>query len=533
MAGSGHGMAEKTGGDFMKLNELFQSNMVLQQGKPCLIWGTARPGTRITATIQGKTVTVIVSENEAASDEAGDTNEKSSEEAAWMVRLPALTVSASERLLISDGTEEILLENVAVGEVWIAGGQSNMEFWMHYEKHLQEEKPVCENPLIRFYDVPKIAYDGQREEFDYSQMAVWRTCSEENIDYFTGVGYYFAKKLQRDLGIPIGIIGCNWGGTTSSVWMKEESVKKVGQPWIADHEQAMNGRDMEEFWTLMHGYAENDTGRPFENEFNNLVLYKTPPDDEMMQYFIRTYTEGKARPDLMGIMPSTFPGALYEHMLRPLSPVAVRGVIWYQGESDEPHADIYGRMLKQLVEDWRELWEEKIPFLMVQLPGYESWFGTPQTQYNELREAQKWAADNIDNCWITSISDVGEQYDIHPKDKKTPGERLALLAEGKVYGEQLLCEAPYPSEVAIDGDEIRIRFEHASGGLVTEGEKLHALELVPEQDFSWHIEGEELVLVVPHLRADTKIRFAKQLFYQVNLKNRAGIPAMPFEYEME
>ena len=124
------------------------------------------------------------------------------------------------------------------------------------------------------------------------------------------------------------------------------------------------------------------------------------------------------------------------------------------------------------------------------------------------------------------------QYDIHPKDKKTPGERLALLAEGKVYGMELLCEAPYPSHITVEAEKVRIHFDNASGGLVLDGEKLSALEVIPNQDFSWKIEGEDLVLSVPELRMDTQIRFAKQQFYQVNLKNMAGIPAMPFEYKI-
>ena len=514
-------MAEKTGGIGMKVNELFQSNMVLQQGKPCFVWGTAKAGEEITVTIQGKMASCVV-----------ERQEQPDFDAKWMVKLPALTVSEAESMHISNGTEEILLENIAVGEVWIAGGQSNMEFWMHYEEHFEEEKKICKNGLIRFFDVPKVAYEGQREEFDYSRMAVWRTCTEENLEYYSGVGYFFAKKLQRDLKIPVGIIGCNWGGTTSSVWMKEESVRKVGQPWIADHEKAKEAWNMGEYWEFMHGFEGNNMGNPFENFFNNLVLYQTPPDEEMQQYFVKAYTEGTMSPELMALGVSSFPGVLYEKMLKAVAPFGIRGAIWYQGESDEPHAEIYDQMMIQLIADWRELWGEEFPFLMVQLPGYDSWFGTPQTRYNELREAQKRAAGCVDNCWLASISDAGMQYDIHPKDKKTPGERLALLAEGKVYGMELLCEAPYPSHITVEAEKVRIHFDNASGGLVLDGEKLNALELIPNQDFSWKIEGEDLVLSVPELRKDTQIRFAKQQFYQVNLKNMAGIPAMPFEYKI-
>lgn len=509
-------MVEKTGGISLKVNELFQSNMILQQGKPCCVWGTAQAGEKITVSIQGKTASVI-------------TDKK----AEWMVQVPPLTMSEEETMCISNGIEKILLTNIAVGEVWIAGGQSNMEFWMHYEKHFQEEKQVCHNPLIRFYDVPEIAYNGQREEFDYSKMAVWRTCTEENLDYFSGVGYFFAKKLQHDLKVPVGIIGCNWGGTTASAWMKKESVQKVGKPWIADHEKAKESWNMDEYWKTMHGYAGNNTGNPFESPANDLLLYKTPSQEEIQKFFDTVYKSGFFDPKLLTLGVSSFPGVLYEHMLKAIVPFGIRGVIWYQGESDEPHADIYDKMLTQLISDWRELWKEEFPFLMVQLPGYESWLDGPQTRYNELREAQKKTADTVINCWLTSISDAGEQFDIHPKDKKTPGQRLALLAEGKVYGMDLLCEAPYPVDITVEEDKIRIHFDNAFGGLVVDGENLSAMEIIPKQTFFWKIEGENLVLTIPELKKNTQIRFAKQLFYRVNLKNMAGIPAMPFEYTIE
>ena len=517
MAGNGYGMVEETGDTCMKVNELFQSDMILQQGKPCCVWGTGKAGTVVTVTIQGNTASAPVqtAENEA--------------EGEWKAVLPALAVSEAETMCISDGTEEILLKNIAVGEVWIAGGQSNMEFWMRYEKHVSEEKKNCTNPQIRFYDVPEIAYDGQREDFDYSKMAVWRTCTEENLDYFSGVGYFFAKKLQQDRKVPVGIIGCNWGGTTASAWMKEESVHKVGKPWIEDHEKAKEAWDMEEYWKTMHGYVGNSTGNPFESPFNEHFLPKTPSKEEIQKFFADVYQGGFFDPKLLTLGVASFPGTLYEHMLKPLAPFGMRGAIWYQGESDEPHAEIYAQMLTQLIADWRELWNEDFPFLMVQLPGYESWLDGPQTRYSELREAQRKTADTVNNCWLTSISDAGEQFDIHPKDKKTPGERLALLAEGKVYGMDLLCEAPYPVDFKVEEGSVRISFKNASGGLSVEGDRLNALELVPQQEFSWKIEGENLLLTIPNLKKGTQIRFATQLFYLVNLKNKAGIPAMPFE----
>lgn len=209
----------------------------------------------------------------------------------------------------------------------------------------------------------------------------------------------------------------------------------------------------------------------------------------------------------------------------------MRGVIWYQGESDEPHADLHAIMLTRLIQDWRALLKDtRLPFLTVQLPGYDSWCGAPQAHYKELRKAQKAVADGVNQVYMTSISDAGEQMDIHPKDKKRPGERLGLLALGKVYGQDLLCEAPEPDEVKREGKEICIHFKNAQGGLHLEGEKLNALQVECEKAYSISVDGENIRLLFeeepePYLW----IRHAVQQFYVVNLYNENQIPAIPFE----
>ena len=158
----------------MKAAEIFQSGMVLQREKPVIIWGIADAGDEITVSIQGK-------KGSGTADEQGK----------WKVELPALKASENERMVVASKCEVISYTDVAIGEVWIAGGQSNMEFYMRYEKHLKEEKAICKNRRIRFYDVPEIAFEGQKEAFDYSRMGIWRTADVEDIEYFSAVGYYF------------------------------------------------------------------------------------------------------------------------------------------------------------------------------------------------------------------------------------------------------------------------------------------------------------------------------------------------------
>lgn len=498
----------------LKLNEIFQNGMVLQREKEIRIFGTARPGTRVTAALQGQ-----------KKDTMTDSNGK------FAVRFDPLTAAESEMLTITDGVNTIRLKDIAVGEVWLAGGQSNMEFWMHYEKHIEEVRQNCENSRVRFYDVPKIAFDGQRELFDYSRMAIWRKADSENIDYFSGAAYYFAAKLERELDVPVGVIGCNWGGTTTSVWMREDSVRQVGKAWMKDHERAKDGKDMAAYWERQKTVADNDTGNPFAKAWNNQFLPTTPPAEEAIRFIIAAVQSGEMDPENQALPPASFPGSLYEHMLKTLEGCVFRGVLWYQGESDEPHADLHAVMLTRLIQDWRALFQDpELPFLTVQLPGYDSWCGYPQSRYKELRRMQKAVADGVEQVYMTSISDAGEQLDIHPKDKKRPGERLCLLALGKVYGKEVLCEAPEPDEVKREGNSIRIHFKNAEGGLYLKGGEMNALCVESSKPYSVHLDGESVILDFaeepePYLW----IRHAVQQFYIVNLYNKSDIPAIPFE----
>lgn len=498
----------------LKLNELFQNGMVLQQGKKISIWGTAEPESQIRVELQRQQKEAVTTEN-----------------GRFEVWLEPLNASDEEQLLVTDGRSTICLKDIAVGEVWLAGGQSNMEFWMRYEKHIEEVRKNCDNPRVRFYDVPEIAYDGQREQFDYSRMAVWRKADAENIDYFSGVAYYFAAKLEKELNAPVGVIGCNWGGTTTAVWMRKESVAQVGRVWLENHERAKSGKDMDAYWEKQKTLADNDTSNPFANPFNEQFLPTTPPAEELLQFTIASIQSGERDLENQALAPASFPGCLYEHMLKTLEGLVFRGVLWYQGESDEPHADLHAIMLTRLIEDWRALFcNPELPFLTVQLPGYDSWCGYPQLRFRELRKMQKAVADAVSQVYMTSISDAGEKMDIHPKNKKIPGERLCLLALGKVYGKEILCEAPEPDEVIRDGNTITIHFKNAQSGLRLKGEEMNALIVESRKSYSVALDGENLRITFaeepePYLW----IRHAVQQYYTVNLYNKSDIPAIPFE----
>ncbi len=254
----------------IRLEEMFQDNMILQQERPIPVRGTAGPGDRIQAEIQGKSA-------EAEADDEGR----------FVLTLPALTASEEETLTVTvlpDG-ETLCLTGIAVGEIWIAGGQSNMEFWMRYEAHRAEEGRSCPNPRLRFYDVPKICYDGQLSEFDYSRMGVWRRATDDDLDYYSAVAYYFQRELADDLEIPIGVIGCNWGGTIASAWMDPKTVERISKPWMDWFYQVEEYQDMDAYLAAQHGKPVNDHGNPFGDYFLEGVLPRTLSTAETMQFF--------------------------------------------------------------------------------------------------------------------------------------------------------------------------------------------------------------------------------------------------------
>ena len=504
----------------VKTAELFQSGMILQRDKTVPVWGTAEPGERVRVTVQGKTA-------EGQADENGR----------WSVELPPLTASEEEQMTVSGTSGRITFDRVAVGEVWLAGGQSNMEYHMRYEKHLSQVKPTCENPRIRFFDVPEIAFDGQGECFDYSRMGRWRSASPEEIEYFSAVGYYFERAVEKALDVPVGIVGCNWGGTVSAAWMDPETVRQTGPVWMKEYEAFLADTKMEEYWEKQKKSPLNIGGNPFADPFSELVMPRTPSPEEMGAFFASMQASGDF-PDpqdfIDSFLPQNIPGALYEHMLKAVAPFAVRGVLWYQGESDDEmhHADLYASMLTALIGDWRKLWKEELPFLIVQLPGFESWLQVACDRFDLIRAAQEQVSDQVPGVYLCSISDAGEQYDIHPKDKQVVGERLALLARGHVYGENLLCDAPRAREATREGKEITLRFEHAEGGLVLRGETVSALRVTvgeKELPFQASVSGETLrIRLTEDTPGPVRVDFAQEKFYLVDLYNQSGIPAVPF-----
>lgn len=506
----------------LKLAKVFQKGMVLQCGKRTCIWGSGISGEKVEISIQGRHAETEVNEN-----------------GSWKAYIPALMQSGNETLTVRSKNEEWVVDDVAVGEVWIAAGQSNMEFWMRYEKHYQEERVHCENSDIRFFDVPKISFDRQEDYFDYSRVGRWRKASEKDLEYFSAVGYYFAKELTKARRVPVGIIGCNWGGTASMMWMSEVSLKKAGLPWLKDHEEQMKGMDMEAYWKRQAKNRINDTGNPFSNTFNECALSRTVTLEEWQKVLGSLPVDSDL--NFTDIIPHTIPCCLYEHMVKRIAPYTVKGVLWYQGESDDVDGRqaLYQDMLNAVIADWRTCWSDpQLPFLIVQLPGWESWLDQVNHDYKTIRKAQENVTNETAQTYLCSISDAGEQRDIHPKNKKIVGERLALLARGTVYNEDILCSAPIIEKIEAKEQKVALYFRNTGEELHVKGNKIDALEVFIQEepvDFQYEISGGHIILTLDQKAEGKNIRveFAQQKWFTVNLYNEADIPAIPFAEKIE
>ena len=519
----------------LKLANLFSQRMVLQREKPVKVWGEADTRAEVIVSIQGVSA-------KGTADESGT----------WMVTLPPLRASSEETMTVKTGAETVIVENVAVGEVWIAGGQSNMEFPLRFEKYREEELNT-KNPDLRFYDVPKQCYPQQAQDFGYDQVGFWREADEESLPYFSAVGYYFQKELAASLSVPVGIIGCNWGGTRSCAWMREGTVRRVGPGWIENWNQATAGMDMDQFWAAQRVNPQNNQGDPGTDPFSAFIMPATPTVEELMGFFkammaaagVPAESSGENVEESVaayqtGVEAKNMPGVLFENMVLKTAPYTVRGVLWYQGESDDVEGlqALYGDMLEGLIGDWRAAWQEpELPFFEVQLPGFKQWsIMVTNLDYTTIRRGQEKAAKCLENVYMASVSDVGEEMDIHPKDKRTVGHRLAGMARHYVYGEDILCEAPRPTAIDREGNMITVTFEYAGEGLKLESGSLEALQVVQDGEeipYTADVEGSKLVLSLKtDYRKPVELRFAQEAWYRVNLYNSANIPAIPFVIEV-
>ena len=467
----------------IQLPALFSDNMVLQQGEPVTIWGWAEEGEAVTVKFRGQTVSATTH------------NLK------WSLKLRALKAGGPDPLTIASAQETLTLTNVLVGEVWVCSGQSNMEWPLSQAHQPEADIASATNHLIRLFHVPKAKADSPTVKI---KKASWQLCSPQAVPGFSAVGYYFGRDLQAARKVPVGLIQSDWGGSPAEAWMSREALE-------------INARYQNE---ILDSYAVAE-----KNYRDALVAYEIEKAEAA-----KNNLEFKKRAPGLGWKPSE----LYNGMIAPLIPYAIKGAIWYQGESNAGRAEQYRALFADMIRCWRRDWGHgDFTFLAVQLAPFMAIKDQPQeSSWAELREAQWLATRTLPNVGMAVITDVGDPKDIHPKKKQPVGARLALAARGIAYGEKIEFSGPLYRTQEIKGDKIVLHFDHVGQGLeAREGELTGFAICGDDKNFVWakaEIVGDTVVVSNAAVTKPVAVRFGWADYPVVNLWNKNGMPASPF-----
>jgi len=497
----------------LSVAKIFGDNMVLQRGKKIAVWGAAESGSNVTVRLKDKEVNTTAEDNK------------------WMVELPPMEACTGCELQVKDEKgNSITIKNVAIGEVWVASGQSNMEMPMYADADYEDAKNDADYPDIRFFDYPRVSYEGQLDDEDYSEYGFWRTLTKDDIDYFSAVGHYFAKVLHKDLKVPVGIVGCNWGGSPAAAWMHESYLTGDLECYMKDNEEVLKDLDWDSYLKDFKADRERQTSPQGREFYRNMM--KTPMLKPMKFEF--KIDEKKMKQYMNGPYSPFRAAGLYHTMLEKIIPYTIAGVIWYQGEADTHRAHLYDKLFGEMIRCWREAWNDDFPFLFVQLAPFKALEASNCDSFVPIRAMQEKVSKTVPNAYMACIMDVGMEYDIHPKKKKPVGERLALLALGKVYGRDILCESPEAVDIKKSKGSLTVTFDHAGEGLHVEGDRIDSLELFVDgkqiDDFAVNVDGSKLRIDSSLIDEDSSVelRFAWVDYCVDNLYNSAGLPAKPF-----
>jgi sialate O-acetylesterase len=477
---------------------VFTDHAVLQRDKPIRIWGTSDPGELVRISL--------------STDTGTRTAARANADGRWIAELPPQPAGGPYTLTIQ-GKNRVQFKDVLVGEVWVCSGQSNMEFHLRQSFEPQKDIAAAANPKIRLFTVTRGTAMAPLDRV----KGEWQECTPETARNFSAVGYYFGRDLQKALGVPVGLIHTSWGGTPAEAWTSKEGLDAVAalrhyHAALAEKIAKYNpGSAKEEYESALKKWEEATAKAKEEG--------KQPPRKP-----------SKPSPPDQG---SHVPSVLYNAMIAPLMPYAIRGVIWYQGESNATNAYEYRTLFPTMIQDWRTNWKQgEFPFLCVQLAPYAVRNDSTDQTWPELREAQLMATTKLPHVGMAVITDVGEENDIHPKKKEPVGARLALLARKIAYGQDIVAMGPVYKRMKVDGKRAVLSFDNVGSGLQCRGSQLTGFT-VAGNDHVFHpaeaeIRGETVVVSCPAVERPMAVRFGWANYPVVNLWNKDGLPATPF-----
>jgi sialate O-acetylesterase len=391
----------------------------------------------------------------------------------WRVDLKSLEAGGPFTMKIS-GNNTIEIKDLLVGEVWVCSGQSNMEWKLSQVDPKKEEQAKANFPMVRMFTVKRATAVEPQTEHE----GAWKPSTPENVGNFSAVGYFFALDLHGKLGVPIGMVSSSWGGTPAQAWTSIEGL---------------------EGHTELKGYADGAHSL-------------------------------KSKPPEKGPGPNQ-PTSLYNGMIAPIVPYAMKGVIWYQGESNAGQSKQYQTLFPAMIADWRNKWKQgNFPFFFVQIAPFK---GQPP----EIREAQLLTLSKSKNTAMTVTMDVGDANDIHPIAKQPVGHRLALAARALTYGEKIEYSGPLFKEMKVSGDAIELSFNHVGGGLVAKDGELKGFTIAGEDKIfvpaKAEIKGDKVVVSADGVKSPKAVRYGWANVPDVNLFNKEDLPASPFRTDVE
>jgi len=489
-------MGAATAAADVKLPAVISDNMVLQQGRQVAIWGTTDAGEQVTVSLGEQRET-------ATADSDGK----------WKVELGPLKAGGPLEMTVA-GKNTVTVHNVLVGEVWVCSGQSNMELpvitpYAGGVKNAEQEVAAAKYPLMRLFIVKKVVASKPQTDVE----GHWVEVSPETIGNFSAVGYFFGRELHRTLKFPVGLIDSSWGGTEAEAWTSaptleaDPDLKVVADSW--QHNIAEFPHVLEQYEQKLGEWEKSAE----EAEASGKVAPPLPdgPKDP------RSHSWRDA--------------GLWNAMIAPLTPYAIAGAIWYQGESNADFAYQYRKVFPTMIQQWRNSWGQgDFPFLFVQLANFDAGGKFPDA-WAVLRESQDKTLA-LPKTGMAVTIDIGESHNIHPINKQEVGRRLALAAQAIAYDRKIEYVGPgFKSLRSVQGT-LRLQFTHAAGGLVVRGQTLNGFDIAgQDQQFfpaQAKIEGNEVVVSSPHVAKPVAARYGWANDPKCNLYNQHGLPAPPF-----
>ncbi len=478
----------------LSLSSLFTDHAVLQRDIAVPVWGKAEPGSEVTVEFAGQKKSTT-----AAAD------------GKWIVRLDPLPANSEPRDLIVQSkieNQKSKISDVLVGEVWVCSGQSNMAWTLKASTGGDDAIAAAGDAQLRLFNAGARAVDEPQDSIGGS----WAVDSSQTATNFSGVAYFFGKELRKSQGVPVGLIKSAVGGTVAEAWTPKSDLET--NPTLKP---------------LLDQQAAKLASYPQE-----LAKWKEREPELLKKYeadVAKAKAENKPAPRKPQLPdPATNvnrPNGLYNGSIAPLVPYAIRGAIWYQGESNSGRGKEYQTLFPAMITAWRKAWAQgDFPFLFVQIAPHNG-------MSPEIREAQRLTVQTTQNTAMAVTIDVGEAADIHPKAKQPVGQRLALAARALAHGEKIEYSGPAYDSLSVSGNKATLNFKHVGGGLVAKEGALKGFTISGADgkfvDAKATIDGDKIVVTSDAVAAPTAVRYGWSNVPEPSLWNKAGLPASPFQ----